>query len=175
LIRPVDASSSMVFFQVAHPALHATRLARPTRQTGRGRRAHPCTVAHVPHRHPGRGEEPAQLRRTLHGRGLGCGTGCVAHAIVDARTGAVFHPPQFSSTDNDNLDYDEVSKPDGETVKFRLDSKLLVVIGGVNEDPALRGVSYFLWDKNRLRRMRFVHRPYDAKATAPRPSSNAAK
>jgi hypothetical protein len=96
----------------------------------------------------------------------GCGTGCVAHAIVDARTGAVFHPPQFTSTDNDNLDYDEVIKPDGETVKFRLDSKLLIVIGGINEDPALRGVSYFLWDKNRLKRLRFVHRPYEAKASA---------
>ena len=47
----------------------------------------------------------------------------------------------------------------GDLINFRLDSKLLIVIGGIDEDAALRGISYFLWENERLCRIRFVHKP----------------
>lgn len=89
----------------------------------------------------------------------GCGSGCRAHAIVDAKSGAVFHPKNFGAVDDLNVD-PELEKPEGILVKFRLDSKLLIVIGGINEDPKLRGISYFVWDNDQLKRIRFVPRPY---------------
>lgn len=91
----------------------------------------------------------------------GCGTGCATTAIVDAKTGRVFHPKNLGAVDNVNVAFDELEKPDGHLVKFRLDSKLLVVMGGINENTALRGISYFLWENEHLRRIRFVHKPYD--------------
>jgi hypothetical protein len=91
----------------------------------------------------------------------GCGAGCVSYAIVDAQTGKVFHPSNFQTTDNVNIDFDALESPDGRLVKFRPDSYLLIVIGGINEDPKRRGISYFTWQKNQLRRIRFVPRPYE--------------
>ncbi len=91
----------------------------------------------------------------------GCGAGCTAVAIVDAQSGKVFHPKNLSTVDNINVAFDELEPPDGELVKFRRDSTLLVVMGGINEDPALRGISYFVWERERLQRIRFVPKPYD--------------
>lgn len=91
----------------------------------------------------------------------GCGTGCVALAIVDANTGKVYHPSNLQTVDNHNIDYNELEKPDGRLIKYRLDSRLLIVIGGIHENSALRGISYFVWEKETLRRIRFVHRPYE--------------
>lgn len=91
----------------------------------------------------------------------GCGTGCLSFAIVDAITGRVFHPSNFGSVDNLNVDFEALEPPEGQLVKFHLDSRLLVVIGGINEEPALRGISYFLWEKARLRRVRFVPKPLE--------------
>ncbi|MFC5474129.1 hypothetical protein [Paraherbaspirillum soli] len=91
----------------------------------------------------------------------GCGSGCVSLAIVDANTGKVFHPASLHEVDNENVDYDELIKPDGALIKYRLDSRLLIVVGGINENSALRGISYFEWRNNTLRRIRFVHRPFE--------------
>lgn len=93
----------------------------------------------------------------------GCGAGCVSFAIVDARTGSVFHPEALRSVDSVNIDYDALEPPEGQLVKFRDDSDLLIVIGGINADPKRRGISYFTWRNNQLKRIRFVPRPYDAR------------
>lgn len=91
----------------------------------------------------------------------GCGSGCSAIAIVDAVTGRVFHPVRWASSTTSTWRNEEFARPYGELVGFRLDSRLLVVVGGINEDPALRGISYFVWEHERLRRIRFVHKPYE--------------
>ncbi len=90
----------------------------------------------------------------------GCGAGCISFAIVDARTGQVFHPEDFQTVDNYNIDFEALEPPEGRLVKFNLESRLLIVIGGINEDTKRRGISYFIWQDNRLRRIRFVSRPY---------------
>lgn len=90
----------------------------------------------------------------------GCGAGCLGLAIVDANTGKVFFPPNLGSVDNLNVAYEELESPDGRLVQFQRDSRLLVVIGGINEAPELRGISYFVWEGHKMRRIRFVPKPY---------------
>lgn len=55
---------------------------------------------------------------------------------------------------------DALYAPEGSLVKFRLNSRLLIVIGGINETGENRGVSYFRWDAGVLKRIRFVAKPY---------------
>lgn len=91
----------------------------------------------------------------------GCGSGCLAVCVVDAVTGKVFHPENLSTIDNENVDWEGLEGPDGRLIRFRLDSRLIVVPGGINEDPQLRGISYFVWERQSLRRIRFVAKPYE--------------
>ena len=92
----------------------------------------------------------------------GCGTGCRSLAIVNARNGKVYHPSNLSAVDNGNVAFEEFEAPglDDGLFQFRQDSKLIRVVGGINEDDKLRGISWFVWDKERLRRIRFVHKSY---------------
>ncbi len=82
----------------------------------------------------------------------GCGSGCVAVAIVDADSGKVYFPNNLLSVDNVRVDVEP-------RIDFRTDSRLLIVVGGINEDPALRGISYFVWEHNRLKRIKFYAKP----------------
>ncbi|TLS78237.1 hypothetical protein FE236_00315 [Mariprofundus erugo] len=90
----------------------------------------------------------------------GCGAATACWAIVDAQSGEVFHPANLQTTDNVNIDY-AIADADDRLVQYRPDSKLLVVIGGINEDPELRGISYFVWEHNALNRIRFVPKTYE--------------
>jgi hypothetical protein len=89
----------------------------------------------------------------------GCGSACASWAIVDAQTGSVFHPANFRMSGYFNIDDAVGDTSEGWLVRYRANSKLLVVIGDINEDPALRGISYFVWEHNKLKRIRFVPRP----------------
>lgn len=82
----------------------------------------------------------------------GCGSGCVALAIVDADSGKVYFPSNLLSVDNMRTDVEP-------RIDFRTDSRLLIVVGGINDDPALRGISYFVWEHNRLKRIKFYAKP----------------
>lgn len=93
----------------------------------------------------------------------GCGTGCRGLAVVDVATGQVYHPANLQDIDNDNVSYNDFINKAGEwdLFRFRPDSRLLVVIGGINEEPARRGISYFIWEHQRMKRIRFVHKAYE--------------
>jgi hypothetical protein len=95
--------------------------------------------------------------------GWGCGSSCGSQAIVDAETGQVFHPRSLAAIDNVNIDIAALEGREESLIKYRPDSRLLVVIGGINEDPRLRGISYFVWQENKLKRILFVHKSYDTK------------
>lgn len=93
----------------------------------------------------------------------GCGTDCVQIAIINARTGKFFHPAGARSNHAVNVHH-ELLGPGGildhwhgfGAVQYRPDSRLLVLIGMPGESVENRGISYFVWEKERLTRIRFV-------------------
>jgi hypothetical protein len=77
----------------------------------------------------------------------------VCPAIVDAKTGKVFFPPELEEASALLLDTGDA---DVETLNFRKNSRLLIVFGTPNEDPQRDGMSYYLWQSDRLRLIRFT-------------------
>ena len=66
--------------------------------------------------------------------------------MVDAKTGAVYVPP-FYVGPRAQIEA-ETEQPD-EPLQFRIDSRLLIVIGAPNEKS--EGRFYYKWDGKRLR------------------------
>jgi hypothetical protein len=80
----------------------------------------------------------------------GCGAGCYAIAFVDARTGKVRYSEVATNVVvNHHADA-------GDSIRYRPDSRLLVLIGMPNEDPKLRGISFYEWTGTRLKLLRRV-------------------
>ncbi len=96
----------------------------------------------------------------------GCGTDCVQFAVIDAATGKVFHPAGLSTNVSTNVHADLLDEggpfhQDG-SLKFRADSKLLILIGMPNEDKKRRGISYYTWNGTQLALIRFVPKAWYA-------------
>jgi hypothetical protein len=85
--------------------------------------------------------------------GWGCGSACIQFAIVDAQNGRVFFDPTLKSVSVDNVA--EAPEPD---IRYRLDSRLLVVLGAPNEDQAREGVAFYEWTGSKLKLLRLVRR-----------------
>jgi hypothetical protein len=95
----------------------------------------------------------------------GCGTGCTQIAVIDAETGKVFHPrgATLNYIDNihDDLLVDDNPSPlrsDFGALRYSADSRLLVLVGMPDNRPADRGISWFVWENNLLRRIRIVRK-----------------
>jgi hypothetical protein len=87
---------------------------------------------------------------------VGCGAGAVClSAIADAKTGNLYSSDLLGSIENFNI----VPDIEDHIIEYRKDSSLLRVIGLINENPDLRGISYFVWENNKFKRVRFVPRP----------------
>ncbi|NDY91238.1 hypothetical protein [Ideonella livida] len=89
----------------------------------------------------------------------GCGTACLEMAIVDLKTGAVHHPPALLGIDRNYLGDVPTDNADVPW-RTRPDSRLIVVYGGLNFEAGHRGIHWFVWEDDRLRRLRFVPKPY---------------
>ena len=85
----------------------------------------------------------------------GCGAGCVMLVFIDENRGKVFFADALTTVQNDNV-AEELEDKDGRLIQFRRSSRLLIVYGGVNEDPKRRGISYFEMKDGALKRIRFV-------------------
>lgn len=95
----------------------------------------------------------------------GCGTGCTEIAIIDAISGKVFHPPGVRSNHIEGVDPEvllenETREPraDFGALHYRADSRLLILFGSPEGRAENRGISYFLWENDQLRRIRFVRK-----------------
>ena len=48
----------------------------------------------------------------------------------------------------------------GKTLQFKLDSKLFVLIGAPEEDTSRRGISYYIWENNKAKRIKHIHKAW---------------
>ena len=95
----------------------------------------------------------------------GCGTGCTQIAVIDAASGKVFHPAGVRTTsvadvDAELLDTDDNPSPrraDFGSLRYRAESRLLVLFG-TPERKENRGISYYVWEDDTMKRIRFVPR-----------------
>lgn len=83
---------------------------------------------------------------------IGCGAATACLAIVDARTGQVYFPPELSSAEALLVD---TGNFDVRPFNYRRESRLLIVVGSPNQKPGRAGVSYYLWRSNKLNLIRF--------------------
>lgn len=105
--------------------------------------------------------EAAQQRPNFGGRYImahwGCGTNCLMNALIDARSGKVYHLPgagmNFSHNVHDSL------VDDGGLLRYRADSRLFVLVGSPQEEPGRRGISFFEWTGSRMKLLRHVAVP----------------
>lgn len=95
----------------------------------------------------------------------GCGTGCTELAVIDAVTGKVFHPPEARVNHIEDVAPDALvdvtageRRADFGAMRYRADSRLLVVFGALNGRAEDEGISWLVWQDDRLRRVRFVRR-----------------
>lgn len=90
----------------------------------------------------------------------GCGTNCTQFTIIDASTGKVFEPKGITTNVAVNVHDDLLQGGDfwhsSAAIKFKRDSRLLILIGTPEEDVSRRGISYYVWTGTELRLIRFV-------------------
>ena len=87
---------------------------------------------------------------------VGCGAGAVClPAIADAKTGNLYESDLLGSIVNFNI----APSVENQIILYQKNSSLLRVIGLINEDSDLRGVTYFVWKNNKFKKVRFVHHP----------------
>ena len=90
----------------------------------------------------------------------GCGSLCGAGAVIDLQTGSVFPPPLGAHGDGWDRWIMGTAFFEGAGVDFRLDSRLVVVKGGINYSEALKAnvpdVYYFIWEEGRFRQLLYV-------------------
>lgn len=86
----------------------------------------------------------------------GCGSACAMFAAIDINTGRVTTPDGFSHTSgvyfmvDDRQAFPE-SQSDSTLLAFRKDSRLLVVLGDLDEDESREGAFYFALENQRLK------------------------
>jgi hypothetical protein len=95
----------------------------------------------------------------------GCGTSCAEFAVVSLRTGNVIVADGIKNVSGVHFAADEFL-PSAETkdagFRFRRDSRLLVLIGAMNEDESNEGVFYYALLSDRLQ---LVHKTLAIRAT----------
>jgi hypothetical protein len=89
--------------------------------------------------------------------GWGCGSSCLQFAIIDARNGRVYFPPHIGSVSTVHVDQAlREPEPDFWGLRYRIDSRMLVVVGARNDDPSQEGIDYYEWSGRTLKRIRWL-------------------
>lgn len=86
--------------------------------------------------------------------GWSCGLSCLQFAIIDAKTGKVHFPPGIKSVNTLRVDV-RPNEPSRKlaALRYRVDSRLLVVLGAPNGDESLEGIAYYEWTGKTLKRL----------------------
>jgi hypothetical protein len=93
--------------------------------------------------------------------GWGCGSACLAWAIVDATSGKVYFDKIARVVSAANVGENPVEpgvNGDFDVLRFRRDSDLLVMLGAPGEDEQRDGVNFYRWDGSALQLLDFFPR-----------------
>jgi hypothetical protein len=91
----------------------------------------------------------------------GCGTSCTDFAIIDAKSGRVFFDNRVRGISSDHVDLrvePNGALPNVNGLRFRADSRLLIMLGAPAEDESRDGVGFYEWTGSALKLLRFVSR-----------------
>ncbi len=90
----------------------------------------------------------------------GCGASCTSAAIIDGQTGHVSFPDAIADIAGNHVAIKEPNgaEPPYYSLRFRPDSRLLVVLGAAGEKQDRDGVSFYVWTGATLKPLRFVPR-----------------
>lgn len=88
--------------------------------------------------------------------GWGCGSSCVQFAIIDATTGKVYFPPNIASVSTVHVS-EAATEPEPifNGLRYRANSRLLIVLGALNDNQSREGIAYYEWTGNALKRIRW--------------------
>jgi hypothetical protein len=108
----------------------------------------------------------------------GCGSSCSMFAVVNLDTGRVITPEGFSHTSGVHFGVDTQklfpeSQMDYSLLGFTKDSRLLVVLGDLDEDESREGAFYFVLDHERLRLIHSTSVTRDCENLRDNPASSA--
>jgi hypothetical protein len=104
--------------------------------------------------------------------GWGCGSACIQWAVVDARTGKVRLEPSIEVVSVDNV---ADANADVFALRFRRDSRLMIILGAPKEDQAREGAAFYEWTGERFRLLKFAPRKAACMAGAYGASSSGAE
>ncbi len=93
--------------------------------------------------------------------GWGCGASCQDWALVDRADGRVFLDGRYRDLSTAQINEETARKPPGLNtsltgLRFRLDSRLLVVQGAPQEDETREGLTFLEWTGRAFRQVAFV-------------------
>jgi hypothetical protein len=88
--------------------------------------------------------------------GWGCGISCVTFAVVNLKNGNVIFPDDFTSDVGNHLSADDF-EPDASSgfwgLRYKIDSRLLIVVGMLDEDENREGAFYYILEKDKLKKI----------------------
>jgi hypothetical protein len=94
--------------------------------------------------------------------GWGCGTSCLQFAVVDLKSGKVIFPGDFSVITWDHFAADDFEKAAAGPywgLRYQNDSRLLIVVGALNESEERQGAFYYVLEKDKLKKIFSVNIP----------------
>lgn len=155
-IRTSDFPGNAPGFEDFPAEVYSGDIARPDLQTHKRSRLYRTAIGRAARKKPNFAGHYILVKWS-------CGTSCTQIAIIDSKNGEVFHPKKYSYVDATNL-HEEVLSPSNAlfswskegSLKFKSDSKLLIMIGAPEERAQERGISFLVWNDNKIKRIRLV-------------------
>ena len=85
-----------------------------------------------------------------------CGSSCTQFAVIDLLSGKVFAPSEFDYVTGVQISTSEFQPEtmvDGWALRYRADSRLLVVLGALDENADRQGATFYAFDRGSFQRL----------------------
>jgi len=86
----------------------------------------------------------------------GCGSSCTDWAIVDATSGRVTFLADLRAISGTHVISEKSDTAEYWGLRFRADSRLIIVVGAPNEDQGREGIAYYSWNGRSVDLLKFL-------------------